>query len=226
MIAMQDIQITDAIVPIYCNNVFMGTGFLYKSYLITAEHIIREYDDGDYDVLNGKCIKVAHVTREYEKVEYEYKGTRCAIRYNDVIWSKNQFGDGRVFGFIDEDLAIIRLSMGIECMTMCMNDNIEGLYADLYGFHYYNDDDIRLTKRELKLSLSHICMNMHHITQGKCFYGNIIHEGDVVIGGYSGGPILRGKEILGMLVGRLSDSNTFHMMKSSYIFQQILNYEN
>ena len=198
----------------------MGTGFIYRSYLITAAHVIREYEKVD-EAKNGKYVKTARIKREYGKIIYCSNGKSYVLDYKDNIYAKKEYGDERVFGFIDEDLAIYKLPEQNNCFSICEEDNLEGLHVVLYGFHYYNDDNIRLLSRELELSLSHTCMNVHHITQDKCFYGKLVHEGEAVIGGYSGGPVLQENVIVGMLVGGPLDNNTFHLMKSRYIVQKI-----
>ncbi len=221
---IQESQFTDAIVPIYCDGAFMGTGFIYRSYLITAAHVIREYEIV-YEDRNGKCVKVARIKREYDGIVFCSKGTSYRLDYKDNFYAKKEYGDERVFEFIDEDLAIYKLPEYNDCFSIYEEDDLEGLRVVLFGFHYYNDDDVRLYSRELELSLSHTCMNVHHITQDKCFYGKLMHEGEDVIGGYSGGPVLCGNKIVGMLVGAPLDSNTLHLMKSRYILQKLMEYE-
>ena len=217
---IQESQFADAIVPIYCDGVFMGTGFIYRSYLITAAHVIREYEKVN-EVKSGTYVKTARIKRGYDKIIYCSNRMSHVLDYKDNIYAKKEYGDERVFGFIDEDLAIYKLPEQNNRFSICEEDDLDGLHVVLYGFHYYNDDDIRLLSRELVLSLSHTCMNVHHITQDKCFYGKLVHEGEVVIGGYSGGPVLCGNKIVGMLVGGPLDSNTFHLMKSKHIVQKI-----
>lgn len=36
-------NITNAIVPIYCNDEFWGTGVINDTYLITAAHVVKDY---------------------------------------------------------------------------------------------------------------------------------------------------------------------------------------
>ena len=163
--------------------------------------------------------------QEYEMIEYEYKGKRYLFKYEDAIWSKKQYGDGSVFDFIDEDLAIFKLQKENDCLSMYESDDMEDLCAVLHGFHYYNEENISLKNRELKLSNMYICMGVHHITQKKCCYGTIIHEGDDIIEGYSGGPVLCNNKIAGMLIGKLPDSDSCHLMKSSHILRMILEHE-
>ena len=221
---MNEDKIKDAIVPIYCDGDFRGTGFIYKHYLITAEHVLRAYE-GAYKTINGLCVKVARIVQEYNDIEYKYNGTFYPFNYSDVVYSNKQYGDGGVFDFIDEDLAIYNLSEDIDILTMHEKDDVNGICASLYGFHCYNNNDIRIQTRELQLSYTHMCMGVHRITQDKCCYGTAIRNGDGIIEGYSGGPVLNGNDIVRMLVGHLPNSESYHMIKSSHILRQILKHE-
>ena len=221
---MKDDKITDAIVPIYCDDMFMGTGVVYKSYLITAEHVIRLYKK-EYIVNNNRCTIEAIVQKEYNNIEYEYKGERHPLKYEDTIWSRKKYGDSNVLDIINEDLAIFIIPNQSNCLSMYENDKIDGLHSDLFGFHCYNENDIKLQKREMELHDSTIWMGVHQIRQTKCCFSKKLNEKDAIIDGYSGGPILLGNKIIGMLIGHLPEGDTFHIMKSSYILKIIKQYE-
>lgn len=211
----------DAIVPIYCDGKFRGTGFIYRSYLITSEHVVKDYENST-DNLNNNRITDAQVIKVFKSIEYKYKNSFRVLTAKDCVWSKKT-SDRTFFDFIDEDLAIFIIPEFKNDISLFEKNVINGTRAKLYGYHHFNDSNIILQSREILLSDT---FEQYNIKQEKCFYGTNQNIDELIISGYSGGPVIYEDKIVGMLVGGVNeDRGIYHFMKSSYILQKIINYE-
>lgn len=207
---MKVVNVTEAIVPIYCNGEFNGTGFIYNSFLITA----------------------AHVVDKMEEVKYVYHGEFFVLNEDDKVYFKqygncqDEFGWVR-FNTLSEDLAIYKIET--ECREITLSDEMieDGTKSVLYGFHFFAENNIPLKKRNVEMYHGCIFDNVILRPQDYCMYCKIAEQdGSLnIIRGYSGGPLLLGNKVVGMLIEEMTIEGYYHIMKAQYILDKILSYE-
>lgn len=210
-------NIIDAIVPIYCDDDFMGTGFIYKSYLITAAHVVTKY----YDVDEG-----------YSKIEYVFQGHKLLINPVNRVYKKWFKGKCVVYGNFEfnlliEDVAIYKVESYCDCILFDKEGPLDGLAAKLYGFHF-DKGKIELNQGNIELFYENTLPNGVKYTLDYCLFGKRTDSDLDIIPGYSGGPVLYENKVSGMLFGHFQDRNgidNYHLMRPDFIMKKILEYE-
>ncbi|MCR5445792.1 MAG: serine protease [Bacteroidales bacterium] len=197
---MLDSQIIDAIVPIYCDGEFNGTGFIYKSFLITAAHVVENMND----------------------IYYKFQGNHYKLQEENRIYCK-QYGKDRdiygrvIFNALAEDLAIYIIDT--PCCELDILDKIlpDDTNALLFGYHYINEKNIPLKKGAVKIYNSCNVDGAILFPQEYCMYCKKIDSTDNFIKGYSGGPLLDGNTVVGMLIESMTIDSYYHIMKTARI---------
>lgn len=197
-------NITDAIVPIYCDGEFNGTGFIYKSYLITAAHVVENMND----------------------IYYIFQGNRYKLQKENRIYCK-QYGKDRdeygrvIFNALAEDLAIYIIDT--PCCKLDVSDEIllDDTSALLFGYHYINENVILLKNRAVKIYNSCNVDGVMLFPQDYCMYCKRLDSTVNIIKGYSGGPLLVGKIVVGMLIENMKIEGYYHIMKAKHILETI-----
>ncbi len=204
---MKVVNVTEAIVPIYCNGEFNGTGFIYNSYLITAAHVVDKMDAVSY-VYHGESF-----------VLYEDNKVYCELFGNE----QDEFGMVR-FNTLTEDLAIYKVET--ECHEITISDEIieDGTASVLYGFHFISENNIALKHGSVEIYNSIDSVNPSQ--QDYCMYCKIteLDESFNIIKGYSGGPLLVGNKVVGMLFQGMAIKGYYHIMKAKHILDKVLSY--
>ena len=199
---MKDTKITDAIVPIYCDNAFGGTGFIYKSYLITAAHVVDKSKDICF-VYRGNIYKVQEGDRLYCK-----------------IYGKERDEYGRmIFNALTEDLAIYTIGLYSSAFALSKEIVRDGTNASLFGYHYENNASIPLRNGIVELLNDSRIDRVSFFPQDYCMYCRRLDNNFDVIKGYSGGPIVIGNTIVGMLIEKMTIAGYYHIMKANRIFE-------
>lgn len=203
---MKEVNVTEAIVPIYCNGEFNGTGFIYNSYLITAAHVVDKMDEVRY-VYHGESFILDN------RVYCEQFGN-----------AQDELGMVR-FNALTEDLAIYKV--GTECHKITITDEMieDGTASVLYGFHFFSENNISLKHGSVE-----ICNSIDRVNpsqQDYCMYCKIteLDESFNIIKGYSGGPLLVGNKVVGMLFQEMAIEGYYHIMKAKHILDKIVSYE-
>lgn len=213
---MKEDVITDAIVPIYCNGEFSGTGFIYKSYLITAAHVVvKSYDE----------------QIEYEKIEYSYRGRLYLINQEEKVccdWYKGERDEyGHFLTNLEiEDIAIYVIENECNYFTLDDSDINDNCEARLYGFRYFSKDNISLKNGAIKMYNSYYS-SADHIDWilDYCFFCDKMDVKFEIIEGFSGGPIINEDKIMGMLFEKIPSETSFRLLKTSRIIEKIDEYE-
>jgi len=190
-------KISDYIVPIYNkNNEFLGTGFIVENILITAAHVINS-DLLDF-IFYFKEEKNHANFKDLIKFEYPENGEKqCVNFYKDIAMFNLK-------SITDSPLIFTKLLLNIPCCYHGYSFNEEkGVREeDFYGniFLENNAYDCNINK------------NYFYSEDSKCKVGN------------SGGPLLQGNGIVGMLIRKRDyiDSSKDIFIKSEYI-QELLN---
>lgn len=199
---MKDAKITDAIVPIYCDNAFWGTGFIYKSYLITAAHVVDKSKDICF-VYRGNIYKVQEEDRLYCK-----------------IYGKERDEYGRmIFNALTEDLAIYTIGLSSSEFTLSNEIIRDGTIASLWGYHYENDASIPLRNGIVELLNDSRIDRVFFYPQDYCMYCRRLDDNFDIIKGYSGGPIVMGNNVVGMLIDKMTIAGYYHIMKANRIYE-------
>lgn len=204
----QDTLFTDAIVPIYCDGEFNGTGFIYKSYLITAAHVVESMND-IYYIFQGDHYKLQEENRIYCKQ-----------------YGKDRDESGRmIFNALAEDLAIYIIDTPSCELDISDEILLDDTIALLYGYHYINENNIPLQNRSVKTYNSCNVDGIILLPQDYCMYCKKMNSTATIIKGYSGGPLLVGNNIVGMLIESMIIDGYYHIMKSKRIWDMINNNE-
>lgn len=205
---MKDTHILESVVPIYYKDSFWGTGFIYKSYLITA----------------------AHVVIGNEGISYLYRGKPYHLNVNDRVCYALRGGERNEHGIIPfdpdaEDLAIYTIETPCHEISIFGQDVQDRTDAILYGFHCKSKNNISL-KRGMVRMYSEIDLDIvPFLPQSYCQYCKKQDEKLHVIKGYSGGPLLVGNTVVGMLIEGMIIDGYYHIMKSKRILNRINDYE-
>lgn len=201
-------NIIDAIVPIYCDGGFNGTGFIYKSYLITAAHVVENLDDIGY-FYQGNYYTLDEVNRIYIK----QKG-------------KERDGYGRIiFNALAEDLAIYRIDTHCDIFELSNKQVRDGTCSALFGYHYIDEDNNPLKYGIVEIYNSCNLEGAVLFPQDYCMYCKKLENSFTIIRGYSGGPLVVGHTVVGMLIESMTIDGYYHIMKSKRIWDMINNNE-
>ena len=201
---MNDNNVTDAIVPIYCDGDFNGTGFIYRHYLVTA----------------------AHVVENLENIYFHYQGERHVLSENNRLYckrfGKERDGLGRViFNALAEDLAIFAIEISNSALEICADSLVDGTKALQYGYYYESDGVISLKNVCVELFNEGVVDGRPLNSQDYCMYYKQMDSTVKIIKGYSGGPILVNNNVAGMLIESLIFKGYYHIVKSKRISEII-----
>lgn len=204
---MQDSQIKDSIVPIYCDGEFNGTGFIYKSYLITAAHVILGFN----------------------RVEYWYNNVMHSVSHDSIVYKncfkpQDEYGTP-IFNFLEEDLAIVKIEEYSDVLVMDESVVDDRMEAKLYGYHYNEFGKITLKNGDVIILNKITLPSGHIVSQDYCISCENMDKNLNIIKGYSGGPVILGNKIVGMLFGVFQEVELLHLMKSTRILKIISEYE-
>ncbi len=205
---MKEDNITDAIVPIYCNSRFNGTGYIYKSYLITAAHVVENMDDIGY-VFQGNYYKLDEDNRKYIKKRGK---------------DRDEFGR-IIFNALAEDLAIYRIDTHCDIFELSNESVLDGTCSTLFGYHYIDEDNNPLKYGIVKIYNSCKIEGTILFPQDYCMYCKKLENSFNIIKGYSGGPLIVENTVVGMLIESMTIDGYYHIMKSKRIWDMINNNE-
>lgn len=197
-------KITDAIVPIYCDDDFTGTGFIYKSYLITAAHVVKDYED----------------------IYYIYNGNRYSLNIHNRIYFELRGNERNEYGIISfdpdaEDLAIYNIETPCHDITIFGEEVQDGTDAMVYGFHYDSEYNISLRGGMVRIYNERDLGIISFWSQNYCMYCKKLEGTLNIIKGYSGGPLLVGNIVVGMLIENMKIEGYYHIMKAKHILETI-----
>lgn len=191
-------KISDYIVPIFIKDNLNGTGFIVGNKLITAAHVIISKENVCQYIYNGREFLIS----PDNNMLFEYPG---AIKNQG---QNNLYMDLAVYKLnnIDSSLELEKPNVNTPCVYQGYSDSTTKM--DFY-------DNIKLGDKDWYYPLEEkgpIRINNTYISiGGKCKGGN------------SGGPLLQGKYVVGMLVGS-QQYQSFSMdryIKSDYIFEKL-----
>lgn len=190
-------NISDYIVPIYCEEEFNGTGFIVGNKLITAAHVVISKENVCYFLYKEKRISIG----PDNNILYEYPKEKGLQGKNELYLDLAVYKLGKV----DSPLELGNLQMSDPCFYQGYSspfqiDTFTNLYLDDKDWYYQSQEEKHIPVR-----------NTYTVLNGQCKNGN------------SGGPLFQGEYIVGMLVG-YQQYQSFSMdryIRSDYISETI-----
>lgn len=108
---------------------------------------------------------------------------------------------------------------------MCVGNIQDGTDAILFGYHYENENNISLKSGMVKVYNELDLGLVSFWPQSYCQYCKQIDDTLHIIKGYSGGPLLVGNTVVGILIESMTIDGYYHIMKSKRIWDMINNNE-
>lgn len=184
------------IVPIFKNGQFEATGFVYKSWLITAGHVIMNSNPFD--------LSFEFADREHCGMNYIYG------EYNRYITSNNPLNH------YCEDLAIFQLETNTQSPIELLeyDDSLYNCNAEYVGYLYDEADESHPVLISKKGLIKTQIPNNN--------YNNLLLDGiHDAVEGMSGGPVFVDDMVIGMLVTQLSKLPICKLISAKHIAEVI-----
>ena len=192
-------SITDYIVPIFEDNEYNGTGFIVHNYLITAAHVVKKNGCSYAFLYQGNVMGID--SKKIFLYEYPMDKSLQGLnnRYLDLVVYK--------FNNIFSPLVFRTPDLKAHCIYQGYSYSNSILHFNSYDNIFVKDHDWYTPDGGETIRIN----NTYLSTIGKCESGN------------SGGPLIQGDMVVGMLVGneQYSSLSMDRYIKSEYILAQM-----